>query len=185
VQWINGRSFGGAREVSVSLGEESAPPAFLHDLEQRGLTAPGSNWGGLNFQNIIDASELGLYLDRRSACLFTSHVEGLDGRSAACLFASRVEAAQFWPWLDDRPKADYQSNTTQGRRSTRGPPTAFDWEKAIIAASAFVYEHGLPKTQGELVIFVDDWFGNDGPGETQIKAHIAPLYRALVRAAGR
>jgi hypothetical protein len=189
VQWIFKYPFGTSSEGFFSFGEEAVPPWFLHDLEERGMTAPRSLFSdercGMSFQTIINASELGIYLDDRPAWLFRPLVEEVDGESAACIFTSRGAAAQFWPMLDDQPKPDDKQKATQGRRSTRGPPTAFDWEGANIAASAFAYEHGLPKTQGELVRFVDDWFGNDGPGETQIKAHIAPLYRALVRAAGR
>jgi hypothetical protein len=184
VQWILGHSFGGRGKASLTLGEEQAPASFLEDLEQRGLTAPGSNWRGLNFQNIIDASESGLYVDRRSACLFTSRLD-VDRRAAACLFTSRVEAAQFWPWLDEQPKADEQSKTAPGRRSPRGAKTAWNWEEAVIAASAYAYEHGLPEKQADLVRYIAEWFGDPGPGETQIKAHIAPLYRALARASGR
>jgi hypothetical protein len=185
VQWILGHSFGTPRKASVSLGEEPAPPAFLDDLEQSGLTAPGSNWRGLTFQNIIDASELGLYLDRRSARLFTSRVENLDGRSAACLFASRVEAARFWPWLDDRPNAEDQPKATQGRRSARGAPAAYDWEGVLIEACAFIVVRGLPETQAGLVAHIAEWFGDDAPADSTIKDHIAPLYQRIERELGR
>jgi hypothetical protein len=169
VEWILGHSFGTPRKASVSLGEEPAPPAFLDDLEQRGSTALGSNWRGLTFQNIIDASESGLYIDRRSACLF----------------ASRIEAAQFWPWLNDRPKADDQPKATQGRRSARGAPTAYKWEEVLIEACAFIVVRGLPKTQAELVAHIAEWFGDDAPADSTIKDHIAPLYQRIERELGR
>jgi hypothetical protein len=184
VQWIVGHSFGTPREASVSLGEEAAPPSLLRDLEEHGLTAPSPLFGdgpGLSIQTIISASELGLYIDRKSVCLFSSCVADVDGWSAACLFASRAEAAQFWPWLEtvDKIKAP------NGRRSTRGPNFAYDWEAAAIEAAAYILEHDLPEEQADLVTHIAQWFGNDGPGETQIKAHIAPLYRKAKRALGR
>ena len=138
VQWILGHSFGTSGEAFVSLGEEAVPPWFLHDLEERGLTAPPSlsndERRGLTFRSIINASELGLYVDDRPACFFKPLVDGWDSESAACLFTSRVAAAQFWPWLDDQPKADDQSKAMQGRRSARGAKTAWDWEEALIEA---------------------------------------------------
>jgi hypothetical protein len=171
-------------EAFVSLGEETAPPSFLHDLEQRGLRTPPSflhdldplglmatPQRGLTFRTIINASESGLYLDPDAEADWP----------AALLFASRAEAAQFWPWLEtvDKIKAP------NGRRSTRGPNFAYDWEAAAIEAAAYILEHDLPEEQADLVTHIAQWFGDDGPGETQIKAHIAPLYRKAKRALGR
>jgi hypothetical protein len=152
---------------------EAAPPSFLDDLEQRGSIRPllilngdHDRGPGLTFQAIINASESGLYL---------------DGPSAACLFTSRIESAQFWPWLEvhDQPKA------RQGRRSPRGAKTAFDWEAAIIEGCGFLIESGLPEDQADLIAHVAGWFGGDGPGDTQIKEHLSPLYRRAKRAFGR
>lgn len=189
VQSILGHSFGTSSEAFASLGEEAVPPWFLHDLEERGLTAPPSlsddERRGLTFRAIINASELGLYVDDRPACFFKPVVDGWDCKSAACLFTSRVAAAQFWPWPDDQPKADDQAKATQGRRSARGAKTAWDWEGALIEACIFIIEHDLPQTQAELLAHVDGWFGEDGPGKSQIKAHIAPLYQKAKRVLGR
>jgi hypothetical protein len=185
VQWILGHSFGTSREAFISLGEEAVPPWFLHDHEERGLTASPSLLNdercGLTFGTIINASEVGLYMDDRPAWHFKSLVGGVDSESAACLFTSRAQAAQFWPWLEtvDQPKA------AQGRRSTRGPNFAYDWEAALIEAACYILEHDLPEEQADLVAHIADWFGRGGPGETQIKAHIAPLYRKARRALGR
>ena len=184
VQWT-GRD---PSDVSSFLSVQAAPRSFLEDLEYCGLQRPpyfDDEPRGLKFQTIVDASESGLYLDENSARVFTSHCADVDRWSAACLFTSRVEAAQFWPWLDDGPKADDQPNATQGRRSPRGAKTAWKWEEAVIAASVYAYERGLPEKQADLVRYIAEWFGDPGPGETQIKAHIAPLYRALARANSR
>jgi hypothetical protein len=176
VQWIPGHPLarGASGYVFAPLGEEAAPPSFLEHLEQRVLTPPlfpnEPEMRGLKFETIIAKSETGIYAG--------------DGR-LACLFVSRAEAAKFWPWVDDRPKEGDQRKAMQGRRSTRGAKTAWKWEDAVIAASAHAYEHGLPEKQADLVRYVAEWFGDPGPGETQIKAHIAPLYRALARAGGR
>jgi hypothetical protein len=185
VQWILGHSFGTSTEAFVSLGEEAVPPWFLHDLEERGLTSPPSRsideHRGLTFQTIINASELGLYVDETSACFFKPLVDGVDAESAACLFASRAEAARFWPRLQtvDQPKA------AQGRRSTRGPNFGYDWEAALIEAACYILQHDLPEEQADLVRHIAEWFGDDAPGESQIKAHIAPLHRKARRALGR
>jgi hypothetical protein len=109
---------------------------------------------------------------------------GIANQQRACS-RPRVAAAQFWPWPDDPPKADDQSKAMRGRRTPRGAKTAWNWEKALIEASVFMDEHGLPETRDVLLRHVADWFGDDGPGETQITEHIAPLYRALARARGR
>jgi hypothetical protein len=176
VQWIPGHALarGPSGYVFAPLAEEPAPPSFLEHLEEH-VPMPSSfsiepEIYGLSFETIISASESGIYVG--------------DGRSAS-LFVSRAEAAQFWPWVDDPPTEGDQRKAMQGRRSTRGAKTAWKWEDALIAASAHAYEHGLPEKQADLVSYVAEWFGDPSPGETQIKAHIAPLYRALARAGGR
>jgi hypothetical protein len=188
-QWILGHSSGTSREAFVSLGQEAVPPWFLHDLEERGLTAPPSLLNderrGLTFRSIINASELGLYVDDRPACFFKPLVDGWDSESAACLFTSRVAAAQFWPWLNDQPKVDDKSKAMRGRRSARGAPTAFDWEEVLIEACAFIVVRGLPETQADLVSHIAEWFGDDAPADSTIKDHIAPLYQRIERALRR
>jgi hypothetical protein len=188
VQWIFGHSFGTSREAFISLGEEAVPPYFLHDLEERGLPAPPSPLNddpGLTFRTIINASEVGIYLADRPGCLFKSLVEDVDDDSAACIFTSRAAAAQHWPWLDDKSTLGDQSSTRKGRRSPRGAKTAWDWEVALIEACVFIIERGLPEKQVDLVEHVAQWFGNDGPGDSQIKAHVAPLYRKAKQALSR
>jgi hypothetical protein len=185
VQWSLIRADG---EVMSFLGVERAPPSFLKDLAYRGLTRPPyfvDEPRGLKFQAIINASDSGLYLDESSGRSFTSHYKDVDRWSAACVFTSLAAAAQFWPWLGDQPKADADLKVTQGRRSPRGAKTVFDWEKALIEGCGFLIENGLPEDQADLIAYIADWFGDEGPGDTQIKEHLAPLYRRAKQAFSR
>jgi hypothetical protein len=95
------------------------------------------------------------------------------------LFASRTDAAHFWPWPGDQPAVQ------PGRRSSRGAKPTWDWEAALIEAAVFILEHDLPKTQDELVGHISTWFGDHAPGDTQIKVHIAPLFRRAKAVLGR
>ena len=79
----------------------------------------------------------------------------------------------------DQPKA------RQGHRSARGAKSAYDWEAAIVEAAILIFEHGLPETQADLVAHISDWFGDNGPGDSQIKEHLAPLYQRAKQAFGR
>jgi hypothetical protein len=187
VQWMIPDRGGSPSGASLFPGVEAARRSVLDELEQRGSTGPQlflnadldqslqtiinarESAPGLTFETIINASESGLYL---------------DGRSAACLFTSRAAAAQFWPWLGDQPKTG-ANLVTQGRRSPRGAKTAFDWEEALVEGCGFLIENGLPEDQAALVAHIAEWFGEDGPGDTQIKEHLAPLYRRAQRAFGR
>jgi hypothetical protein len=90
------------------------------------------------------------------------------------LFASRADAARFWPSDDG-----YGSRRTTGRKVVRGAPLAYDWEAALIEAARYIFENGLPKSQAKLVGHVLEWFGERGPGDTQVKQHIGPLYTTL------
>jgi hypothetical protein len=176
VQWIPGHPLvrGASGYVFAPLGEEAALPSFLEHLEERVLVPPlfpnERHIRGLGFENIIAKSEAGIYVG--------------DGRSA-CLFVSRAEAAQFWPWVDHRHQAKDQTQATQGRRSAWGANTRWNWEAALIEACAFIVVRGLPQTQADLVAHLAQWFGDNGHGETQIKAHIGPLYRRVASELGR
>lgn len=119
---------------------------------------------GLGIRLIIGLSEHGIYVGRDRT---------------AYLFASRSDAAKFWPWSDE------QSSDKPGRRSSKGAKVAFRWEDALIEAAAFILENDLPKTQDELVSHISTWFGDKGPSDTQIKAHIGPLFRRAKTVLGR
>jgi hypothetical protein len=92
----------------------------------------------------------------------------------AYLFASRADAARFWPWDDQ-----YGSKRITGRKVVAGAPPDDDWEAALIEAARYIFENKLPKSQAKLVGHMLEWFGEGGPGETQVKEHIGPLYTGL------
>jgi hypothetical protein len=45
-----------------------------------------------------------------------------------------------------------------------------------------MWENGVPKRKSTLIKYVQDWFGADGPGDSQVKEHIGPLYDAFLEA---
>ena len=93
-----------------------------------------------------------------------------DGKNAF-LFASRANSARFWPWDDP-----YAGKRTTGRKVVAGAPPAYDWEAALTEAARYMLENGVPKSQAKLVGHMLEWFGECEPSETQVKAHIGPLY---------
>jgi hypothetical protein len=119
-------------------------------------------------------------LDLESRGVGFAHVAGDDDGiyygdgKIAYLFASRADAARFWPWDDP-----YASKRTTGRKVVRGAPPAYDWEAALIEATRYMLENGVPKRQAKLVEHILEWFGESEPSETQVKEHIGPLYEVF------
>jgi hypothetical protein len=103
-----------------------------------------------------------------------------EPRKTAYLFASRADAARFWAWDDQ-----HGSKRITGRKLQLGAPPVYDWEKALIEASRFISENGLPKSQAVLVRYILEWFGELEPSESQVKLHIGPLYDAIRRTSSK
>jgi len=67
-----------------------------------------------------------------------------------------------------------------------GVTSPYDWDGMIIALIVRIYNHGLPTTQTELVVDMQDWFADqtDGkkmPASRSIRRRITPIWRALKR----
>ena len=60
-----------------------------------------------------------------------------------------------------------------------GAPPKIDWEKCLIEAARWMYASKAPDQQAKLIRHIADWLGPIAPGDTQLKAHLAPLYRAF------
>jgi hypothetical protein len=118
----------------------------------------------LSLRQVFQCSESGIYVGNNEVLY---------------LFASRADAGQIWPWPGGQP------TLPPGRRNPRGANAKIDWEQVLIEAAGFIIEKGLPESQAKLVEHITIWLGDGAPGETQIKAHIAPLWRRAIAAAGR
>lgn len=65
------------------------------------------------------------------------------------------------------------------KKGIGGAPTKINWEKCLIEAARWMFSSGVPAQQADLVRYIAEWLGSAAPSETQLKAHLAPLYRAL------
>lgn len=80
----------------------------------------------------------------------------------------------------DSPTAPAAPATQKPRRKGPGGRGGdFEWEKCLIEAARWMHLEGVPSKQAELIRHMAEWFGLDGPSETQLKEHLAPLYLAL------
>jgi hypothetical protein len=80
--------------------------------------------------------------------------------------------------LPESPKSDTQTNK-QWRRSPRGAPSPYDWEKILIEAASLIHDEGPPATFEEFWQRVAAVLGDDSPKDTQLKKHLAPLYERV------
>ena len=65
------------------------------------------------------------------------------------------------------------------RKGPGGRGGDFEWEKCLVEAARWMHIEGVPSKQADLIRRMAEWFGEDGPGETQLKEHLGPLYLAL------
>jgi hypothetical protein len=65
-------------------------------------------------------------------------------------------------------------------------PPRYEWDAFYAAIARRVHEHGIPKTQAELIREMLDWFeqrGNEqAPDESTVRRKIAVVWRELNRA---
>jgi hypothetical protein len=76
------------------------------------------------------------------------------------------------------PRGHDQAASRPGIRHPAGRPAVHDWEAAAIEAGRFIYYKGLPKTQAELVRHLLEWFGENGPADSDVKAHVRRFMQA-------
>ena len=69
-----------------------------------------------------------------------------------------------------------------------GAPQKYDWDAFWVELCRRIYEEGVPRTQGELVGLMLDWFGQTGrhvPDGSTVKKKVSPLWRQIApRAVG-
>jgi hypothetical protein len=65
-------------------------------------------------------------------------------------------------------------------------PPRYDWDTFFVAIARRIYDNGLPKTQGELVREMLDWFQarheDHTPDESTVRRKVAMVWRELKRA---
>ena len=110
--------------------------------------------------------------------------EGLLATSADVL-VTRTEVQRF-----ERKHApgEVGASERQARRRPPGPgaPPKYDWDIFFAAMTRRIVVDGLPKTQGELVREMLDWFqqrqGEPLPDESTVRRKVAMVWRELNRA---
>ena len=63
-----------------------------------------------------------------------------------------------------------------------GPAPRYDWDGFYADLIVRIHEHGLPKTQSELIGQMQEWFistSGEAPDESGIRRRINPIWRAL------
>jgi hypothetical protein len=72
------------------------------------------------------------------------------------------------------------------RKPGPGVPPRYEWDAFYAAIARRVHEHGIPKTQAELIREMLDWFEQRGsehaPDESTVRRKIAVVWRELNRA---
>jgi hypothetical protein len=71
------------------------------------------------------------------------------------------------------------------RKPGPGVPPRYEWDAFYAAIARRVHEHGIPKTQAELIREMLDWFeqrGNEhAPDESTVRRKVAVVWRELTR----
>ena len=65
------------------------------------------------------------------------------------------------------------------KKGPGGAPSKIDWEKCIIEAAKWMYSSKAPDIQNDLIKHIANMLGDKSPGDTQLKTHLAPLWRAF------
>ncbi len=67
-------------------------------------------------------------------------------------------------------------------RGRPGARTKFDWDGFWIEVSRRIHDDGIPKTQGEMIRYLLDWFDQNGkttPDQSTIKKKISRLWKSF------
>ena len=71
-------------------------------------------------------------------------------------------------------------------KSSAGAKADYDWEKIIIEAAGYMYEHGVPKSLADLCRHTVKGFEPDkAPGKTQLEYHLGPLFKRFQKLGGK
>ena len=110
--------------------------------------------------------------------------EGLSVMPADVL-VTRTEVQRF---ERTHPPNELAASERQARRRPPGPgvPPKYDWDTFFAALMRRIFVEGLPKTQGELVREMLDWFQSRSdqqtPDESTVRRKVALVWRELNRA---
>lgn len=99
-------------------------------------------------------------------------------------FLRQSDVEKIWPG-SNQPVIAAADEIPWRRKSTAGAKGDYDWEKIIIEAARHMWENGVPESEAKLRSHIEDWCKGDAPGESQLKSHLAPLYRVLKKADGK
>jgi hypothetical protein len=89
------------------------------------------------------------------------------------------DAGKVWRVNDRVAAAPDETSLPPWRKNSAGTKAEYDWEKILIEAARYMWEEGPPKSEAKLRSHIEEWCKGDAPGESQLKSHLAPLYRAL------
>jgi hypothetical protein len=103
----------------------------------------------------------------------------------ADVLVTRTEVQRF---ERKHPPSEVATSEGQARRRSPGPgaPPKYDWDTFFAAMTRRIFVDGLPKTQGELVREMLDWFQSrsdqQAPDESTVRRKVALVWRELNRA---
>jgi hypothetical protein len=119
----------------------------------------------------------------------TDPTEGVTA-SPADILITQAEAERF-----EREHGLFANGTRDGshgdHKKTRRPagpgaPARYEWDAFYAAIVRRVHEHGIPKTQAELIREMLDWFeqrhDEHAPDESTVRRKVAVVWRELNRA---
>jgi hypothetical protein len=125
----------------------------------------------------------------RELHLITEPADGII-ITAGDVLVRRTEVARFEErhgLFDARPKSDAEETQAISRAPSRaGAPARHDWEGFYGAVARHIHDHGIPKTQRELIVGMMTWFESRGvdhmPDEATVAKKVRPVWRELHRA---
>jgi hypothetical protein len=119
-----------------------------------------------------------------------THKASSDGPGYITVRSKEYPAQEHRFFLRDAEKvwrvtAPDETSLPPWRKNSVGTKTEYDWEKILIEAARYMWEEGVPQSEAKLRSHIEEWCKGDAPGESQLKSHLAPLYRALKKADGK
>jgi hypothetical protein len=123
-----------------------------------------------------------------SPCWIVEPMEGI-AITAADVLVRRAEVERFEQQYEFFNRLHVPTNgaaTAARPRGGPGVPPRHDWDAFYAALTRRIHEHGVPKTQAELVREMLAWFEardlDHAPDESTIRRKITPVWRELSRA---
>jgi hypothetical protein len=70
------------------------------------------------------------------------------------------------------PRPDDPQAPTK-KPAMRTPRAKYDWGGAYAQMSRYVHENGVPEVNADLIRYLQEWFGNECPGESVLKERVS------------